>query len=171
MQILCSFLESWTYTVLDKLASTSLSKGELQTPTKFGSSSRLKDFETPHPCHLSISAKEAARRSLLASHPLLPPSTRLQWIEVPERGWETKVAFTQSLLKRDSRGGVCSPEAGCRPVTLSSKMCEISFCWVFYIKRNLFSEKHSISQTLMAFLCADALMRLWLVLIRRKPCR
>lgn len=93
-------------------------------------------------------------------------------MEVPERErLGTKVAFTQSLLRGDSCGSVCSPEAGCHPVTLSSKMCEISFCWVFYIKRNLFSEKHSISQTLMAFLCADALMRLRLVLIRRKPCR
>ena len=99
------------------------------------------------------------------------PHTQLQRMEVPEKGWETKVAFTQNQLRGDDRGRVCSPEAGCRPVTLSSKMCEISFCWVFYIKRNLFSEKHSISQTLMAFLCADALMRLRLVLIRRKPCR
>lgn len=116
-------------------------------------------------------AKGAARKSLQAPQLPHPPSTQLQWMEVPERGWETKVAFTQSQLRGDDCGGVCSPEAGSRPVTLSSKMCEISFCWVFYIKRNLFSEKHSISQTLMAFLCADALMRLRLILIRRKPCR
>lgn len=106
----------------------------------------------------------------LTSLSLLPHDSR-GWRCQRERGWETKVAFTQSQLKRDNCGRICSPEAGCRPVTLSSKMCEISFCWVLYIKRNLFSEKHSISQTLMAFLCADALMRLRLVLIRRKPCR
>ena len=174
MQIRWSCLESWTFAVPNKPASGSSSKGEQWIPAKVQGSSWLKGPEIRHLVWLSVSEQPGSLfwplNSLTHTH-THTPHTHLQRMEVPERGWETKVAFTQNQLRGDDRGRVCSPEAGCRPVTLSSKMCEISFCWVFYIKRNLFSEKHSISQTLMAFLCADALMRLRLVLIRRKPCR
>lgn len=153
LQILWSFLESRTFTVLGRLLVL------LQRRTVGSQTVQV----------LVMVQDSGIQAEALSQDPHLPAHNNM--VEAPERGWETKVAFTQSQRRGDGYGMICSPDAGCCPVTLSSKMCEISFCWAFYIKRNLFSEKHSISQTLMVFLCADALMRLWVILIRRKPCR
>lgn len=154
LPILWSFLESRTFTVLGRrlvlLQRRTVSSQTVQVLVMVQDSGIQAESLSQDPHHLP------AHNNMM---------------EGPERGWETKVAFTQSQLRGDGYGMICSPDAGCCPVTLSSKMCEMSFCWAFYIKRNLFSEKHSISQTLMVFLCADALMRLWVILIRRKPCR
>lgn len=170
MQILWSFLGSWAFSVLNKLASSSSSKGGQWIPKKFWCASWFKDFEMEHPGQLGVlgpskGSSQAVSLGLSTPSPSLH-TTLVDWGARERLG--NKGGFHPEPA---DGGGLCSPEAGSCPVTLSSKMCEISFCWVFYIKRNLFSEKHSISQTLMAFLCADALMRLRLILIRRKPCR
>lgn len=54
MQILWSFLGSWAFSVFDKLASSSSSKGGQWIPKKFCCASWLKDFETGHLGQLGV---------------------------------------------------------------------------------------------------------------------